>query len=517
MRHLSQWKVPGSPRPTFRPTFGRTQGRWLFEGLLAAGLGLGALAVLVLLFWVISPYPDNGATGALRIAADLWLLAHGCELVRGETLHQGSAPVGLSPLLLTALPGWLLYRAVRVTLLPEPEQAHWAADPGDAFRAALWICAGYLLAGSAATLFAARATLSPDLLDTAIQLPLFALLVTVATAWAISGVPPDPLLRHAPGARWSALFTARRLHAAGRAALGGAAACCGIGALLAAGGLLLHAQAAQSTMVTLSGDWSGRLAVLLLACALAPNAAVWGAAYGLGPGFTLGGGSLLTPLAVTGEPSPPPFPLLDGLPASAPEGPLLWITAAVPLAGLLVIATLVARAAVPVPGERASASGWLGTSLTALLAAAGTGVALGLLGAMAGGPLGTGELARFGPDGWLTGLAAAGWAAVALPLALGLRLWRLHQPRLLLASLTIGALATLRAVTAQAPRPRRRRCRARAKDPARDWHVTDARHSRWAALRETSGELVPELGPPGPPGLPDIPHEAGARAQDRSS
>ncbi|RMI26794.1 cell division protein PerM, partial [Streptomyces triticirhizae] len=403
--------MPHLTQPALRriAPVGRGQGRWFFEGMLAAGLGLGGLAVLVLLFWVISPYPDQGPTGALRIAADLWLLAHGCELVRAETLYGATAPVALTPLLLVALPGWLLHRAVRVTLLPEtdpaPEHARAAAAPHEAFASALWICGGYLLVGAAAALFAAPADLSPEPLSTALQLPLFALLVTVVSAWVISGVPPGRLSRAWARARWARPFTPERLAAAGRAALGGAAACCGVGALLAAGALLLHAPAAQSTLVTLSGDWSGRLAVLLLGCALAPNAAVWGAAYGLGPGFTLGGGSLLTPLAVTGEPTPPPFPLLAGLPHGTPDGPLLWCAAGVPLAGVAVIAGLVARAAVPVPGQRDAAFGWWGTTFTALLAAGGTGLALGWLGTLAGGALGGGALAEFGPHGWLTGLA----------------------------------------------------------------------------------------------------------------
>jgi len=54
----------------------------LLGGALAAGLGLAALTVLVVLLWISSPYPDSGPGGALHIAAALWLLAHGAELVR---------------------------------------------------------------------------------------------------------------------------------------------------------------------------------------------------------------------------------------------------------------------------------------------------------------------------------------------------------------------------------------------------------------------------------------------------
>lgn len=56
------------------------------RGTIAAGLGLGAIAVLVMALWISSPYPDSGAGGAMHVAAALWLLAHGVELMRPDTL-----------------------------------------------------------------------------------------------------------------------------------------------------------------------------------------------------------------------------------------------------------------------------------------------------------------------------------------------------------------------------------------------------------------------------------------------
>ena len=61
-------------------------GTCVIGGAIAAGLGLGAFAVLVMALWISSPYPDSGPGGALHVAAALWLLAHGTELVRTETL-----------------------------------------------------------------------------------------------------------------------------------------------------------------------------------------------------------------------------------------------------------------------------------------------------------------------------------------------------------------------------------------------------------------------------------------------
>lgn len=67
-------------------------GAGLLGGAIAAGLGLGALAVLVLALWVTSPYPDGGPDGALHLAASLWLLGHGVELLRTDTLTGTPAP-----------------------------------------------------------------------------------------------------------------------------------------------------------------------------------------------------------------------------------------------------------------------------------------------------------------------------------------------------------------------------------------------------------------------------------------
>ncbi|MGH1555119.1 cell division protein PerM [Streptomyces sp. L7] len=70
------------------------------------------------------------------------------------------------------------------------------------------------------------------------------------------------------------------------------------------------------------------------------------------------------------------------------------------------------------------------TAATALLAAALCAVALALFAELSGGPLGGAALARFGPVWWQTGGAALAWlAVVAVPTAMGLRAWRLREPR----------------------------------------------------------------------------------------
>ena len=165
----------------------------MLAGAVAAALGLGSIAVVVLLLWVASPYPDSsGPSGALRIAADLWLLAHGAMLVREDTRSGAPAPVGLTPLLLAVLPVWLLYRAARHALeQAEPEEPDVpdggaAAGPGRASgfgpvldregiraarRAIGWLCAGYLAVGAVAVVHASGGPLRVDALSAVLHLP----------------------------------------------------------------------------------------------------------------------------------------------------------------------------------------------------------------------------------------------------------------------------------------------------------------------------------------------------------
>ncbi|MYR64289.1 hypothetical protein GTY54_51470, partial [Streptomyces sp. SID625] len=79
-------------------------GAGFLGGVVAAGLGLGSFAVLGIVLWISSPYPDSGPGGALHTAAALWLLAHGAGLVRADTLTGAPAPIGLIPLLLAVAP-----------------------------------------------------------------------------------------------------------------------------------------------------------------------------------------------------------------------------------------------------------------------------------------------------------------------------------------------------------------------------------------------------------------------------
>lgn len=399
-------------------------------GAVAAGLGLGVLAAVVLLLWIALPFPDSGLGGALHVGAALWLLAQGADLVRTGTLSGTAAPIGVTPLLLTALPGWLLYRAaasavrtatgdasaaardVRPVIAARPVAAvRSAPDLRAVVATAGWLLAGYLAAASGAVAYAAAGSVHIDVLAALLYVPLFAAAVTAAGAWAGCGRPSLARLMPYGG---DAVVALRAAGMAVGVVIGG-------GALIGAAALTWHADAAGRTFAQLSGPLAGRIAVLLVAVALVPNLAVWGAAYALGPGFAVGVGSGVAPAGASGYPLLPGFPLLAALPGEGGGGLLGWATLAVPAAAGLLVAWSVGR----------SADAWSlrRTALVAASAALVSGAAFALLAAASGGPLGTATLAAFGPSWWATGSAALAWTLLlGAPGAVTLRWHRNHPP-----------------------------------------------------------------------------------------
>ncbi|MGW1063241.1 cell division protein PerM [Streptomyces aureus] len=449
----------------------------LLGGVFAAGLGLASFAVLAMVLWISSPYPDSGPGGALHAAAALWLLAHGVELIRTDTLSGLPMPVGVTPLLLLALPVWLLHRAAReaadVTSESSPRTA-WAGVVG-----------GYLAVGGAAAAYASGGTLRPSWVWAALCLPLLAVTAAGAGVWTAHGRPwgPRPVRGRRPGkplplpgghrsagtapapASGRPLPAARRLvaaddrvlGAAARAATAGVAVLVGGGALLVAASLVWHGDTARASLVQVAGVWSGRFAVLLLCLVLVPNAAVWGAAYGLGPGVVLSAGHVAGPLtaAVPGTHAPagplPAFPLLAALPQAGSGAPPAWLSGLVPLAAGVTVAWCAVKAGAE-QGSAGRGEPWpLGRTVTVVSIAAGwCGIALGVLAGLAGGPLGVHALSHFGPVWWQVGPVAAVWTAVVgIPVAAGAAEWR-NRGR----ALVRGAWARPKARgTWSAPRP----------------------------------------------------------------
>lgn len=308
-----------------------------------------------------------------------------------------------------------------------------------------------------------------DPLSAAWHVPLVAVLAAAAGVWSAKGRPLGPLPGWIPGGARKAVARPRYALAL-RSGAAGALVLLGGGVLLVGASLAWHGAEVQSSFLTLTGVWSGRFAVLLLALALIPNAMVWGAAYGLGPGFAVGAGVTATPLGFAGAPALPRFPLLAALPPEGPGTPVTWAAAGVPVAAGLVVGWFAVRRA------REVSSGE--TALTAALGAVVCGLAMAGLAAASAGPLGSRALAGFGPVWWAVGGAAAGWTLLlAVPLAVGVHMWR--------------------------TRPVRGASGGGGEDA---WHDSGVRELRWAALREAARPVAPPVvAAPAAPAAPVAP------------
>lgn len=493
----------------------------LLGGVLAAGLGLGSFAVLVMVLWISSPYPDSGPGGALHVAAALWLLAHGAELVRTDTLSGVPAPVGVTPLLLLALPVWLVHRAARDAAAGDEE-----APPVSARTACAGVVLGYLAVGAAAALYAAGGYLRPSWVWTAVSVPLVVTVAAGTGAWTAYGRPravvDEVLIQLPAGVRRHVLGpdAQARLGTVVRAAGAGAAVLVGGGALLLAASLVWHGGAARGSFLQLTEAWSGRFAVLLLCLALVPNAGVWAGSYALGPGFTLGVGHAVTPLASDPAPLLPPFPLLAAVPDPGAGVPLNWAAGVVPVAVGVTVGWFVGRVAGGDADAGPVVAAWSRgrTASTAALAAVLCAALVAVLATLSGGPLGDGSLARFGPVWWQAGAAALVWTSVVgVPTALGLRAWRCRERS---GRKEVGAVIGKPRVevskASDAPSavgvPKVDGSAFGPYDflPAEDvqplWHDSDAaREARWAALKEASVESERERESEREPEPPDVP------------
>lgn len=378
--------------PLSRPA--RASGRHLAAGgpaaLWAALAGLVAMTVPVLLVWAADGRSGAGAAAAVRTAGQLWLVTH------GTALDVPGGHVGLTPLGLTAVPLVLLARA----------GAHAARQAGvarvrDAVRLTVAVAAPYAVVAAVV----AGLSRAPQVVPSPLHALFGGLLLGALGAGA--GVVRAAGL-------WPGLWRRLPLRACGLAVA--TAAATGVllagGALVVGGALLMHAGGAADLARASGPGLVGGLALFVLGVGLVPNAVVWGAAWLAGPGFAVGVGTAVGPFAATLGPVPA-LPLLAALPGTAPP---LW-------AGLLVL--MLPLTAGGVAGllllRRLADPSWRRAAGEAALAGPCVGAVLALLAALAGGPLGGGRLAAFGPSPWRVGLGVALEVGVGAAAVAGLR------------------------------------------------------------------------------------------------
>lgn len=337
---------------------------------VAAGWLLVAGAAVV--GWLNSP--DTELTGALGLATKLLLLAHGTPVTVGSQL------VTLVPLTLTTV---MLLLGYPVASMAARQLAHQQATTDDTGQ--LWVDGQSLVFRVAGTFALAQA----------LALLLLGMLVDDgANAWraglgglvvgTISGVwGASRAINHDPRHRWPAWLKAVPI-AMGSAAL----LCLAGGAAVIAGSLFLQQDRVAAIHDALAPDLAATVLLVILQLLYLPNLALWGTAWSLGGGVSLGDGSLLN-LNVTDVGFLPAIPVLGGIPEPglAPETTFWWLGVGV-LAGALAAVLVVLRR----PRAR-----WDETAVAGGLSGVAAGLLVVLLCSLAGGGLGGNRLARLGP------------------------------------------------------------------------------------------------------------------------
>lgn len=347
-------------------------------GAAAAAATLVVCLALGVVGWFLT---DAGAHGTssdgLRVGALGWLMGH------GSGVRVGATSLTAVPLGVTLLCGWAVWRLglhVGDSVSGHGPDADRIADGERDWTVpatAGLFASGYVVVAVLTTILATSPMTGVDtgrvvswslLLCLGLGAPAVAVGSGRAAIWAV----------HLPAVLRLALPTCRRI-LVGWLLLSGLA-------FLAA--LVLDLGTAANVMSQLHTDAGAATLLVVLSLLVVPNAVAFSGSYLLGPGFTVGVGTLVSPSAVVLGPLPM-FPLLAALPdtGAAPA----W-AAYLPVLPALLAASVVAR-----DHQAAPAAAWREAVARGLAAGVLAGIAFGLLAGLAGGAVGPGRMREVGP------------------------------------------------------------------------------------------------------------------------
>jgi hypothetical protein len=339
-------------------------------GALAVAITLVLCMSLALTSWFLADAGAHGqTTDALRVGADAWLMGHGSHLT------LSGLPLGITPLALTMLLVLVAFRCGRWA----GKNAHQVTDDRVLAGGVATFSGAYLALAVIVCVLATTTGATPGMARTVLG----ALLVSAIAGGLGQGVGTgrvDFWLDRAPA--WS------REIALG--ALSGAMLLLAAGAVLVAVSLLFSLNEASEILSRLDLSTGDALTYTLVMALVAPNLALLGGAYLLGPGFAIGTGTTVSPTAVSLG-AVPAFPVLAALPNEGPTPGWLVLLMAVPALAAAIGAGVGRRGGDPQPLDLAALRG----------AAAGffAGVLITIAIGFAGGSAGTGRMADIGaPD-----------------------------------------------------------------------------------------------------------------------
>jgi hypothetical protein len=335
-------------------------------GAASALIGLVVCASVALTGWFLADAGAHGDTlDAVGVGAEAWLAGHGSRVV------VSGVPVGVIPLVVTLIAVVVAFRGGRWATGRSP------ASAGESLAVPVATFAGaYVVVAVVTCVLASRPGVTPSL-GRAVLGALAVGLVAGGAGLAAGSGRLMAWFGRVP--QWASDVTV--------GALTGVLALFAAGALLAGTALLLSFNEAATVMSQLHLGVGEALSYTVVMALFAPNAALLGVSYLLGPGFAFGAGTTVSPTAVSLG-VVPAFPMLAALPADGPTPGWTRALLAVPVLAAGFGAGLALRRHAPVAHDLAAVRG----------AAAGfcAGVMVTAMVALAGGPLGTGRMAEVG-------------------------------------------------------------------------------------------------------------------------
>lgn len=390
------------------------------EALLLVGIGIAVPLSILTIMWAVQFGFQIDWVVFWRAAVIIWMLGHGVTVtlqLDPETVAAlGVVGVG-DPIVVTlALSGFALVTALAGVALGRRLRTQPHRIMGELVAMTTVVVLSGLLLLSAA---------HPAALPSRWQAVLFPVLV-YGLGVAIGSI----------GATNPARMRLRQLLADGpqpitralgvglRAGLGTVATVMAAAAVLTTVALMLGYGQVIALYESVQAGVLGGVALTVAQLALLPTLVIWAASWLVGPGFAIGAGSTVSPIAVTLGPLPA-VPVLGALPAE--PSPLGFVTLLVPVLAAFAAAVVLRPRLMARLGDGAL---WPWALATAGIAAAVAGIAMAFLAFVAAGSAGPGRLAVVGPDPVTVGLwmfaetligvtlgLLAGGARVARPLA----------------------------------------------------------------------------------------------------
>jgi hypothetical protein len=394
----SRAQPDGSTRASSARASEAVPAAWVGGAIAAVQAAAGSLVIVlvpVVATWVVTAGGTTSWLSVVRLAFSFWLLAqHAALLVDGGQV--GIVPLGLA--VVPAVSCWFAGRRLGRTLDPRAEKIAAGATrsrPSAPPRTALATMAlTYGGLGAGIGLLARMDGVAPVLWQSAVGPAVVALVFGTlgAAAYRFGGAE-----ERFGGAVAGLTGLADRLPAVVYRWLVPAVAAVGVVAAAAAVTvavlLVLGASRVMALEHALGGGVLGGVVIALAQLALLPNLVVWAGSALAGPGFSVGAGTSVTPVASTLGPLPA-VPALAALPAPGElPTPVLLVLAVPVLAGVV--------------GAQLYLRRWPDEGRLALLRdVAGFCVSAGLLvlalAWLSGGAAGPGRLSATGPDPVLT-------------------------------------------------------------------------------------------------------------------